>query len=658
MAKYKFMCNTVENPFANLIVTLFGNNFTSDNPLVRVRVYTITELKQFLDRANAAWESVCSHFINDPSPRVEFEFSGVCQSFSQRHKIEPYIQLKMDNVFYRIYINSDAVGFENLVSKFGDFFSLDVTETVSDWVSKKYSSEFNVKQDEQEANSKETEMLAKQETDLFVIDDNVMWSVDTGTQVDFTGIPNYQQGESYKLVYKRCDYNGKLVAMADTDDLNISMFEFDGDELQSCEIVTASVADIDFVLELERLYRDGRSELPDCVFDHIRGKMGLTEEYIELELGRDSRSGADKPCNSVGVNSDKSSTIKENYPASKTILSQDKVRNGDKLDEIVRSWRGKSVVSLKLDGVAVRLHYKGRNFVRAESKGKARDVTALMKHIKGFPMTIYHGLPFTEYWFKDKEWFVTGELVAINERRSVAAGYLLRKDADSEETKEIAEGLKFVVYDSNIFKFPSEILQVSPVHLYSQMLTMLQTEAGFAVVNVVEFKGSEQITSGEIFEKLGLPEEVDTDGLVIRINDIKKYSECGETQHHPKGSVAFKFEDEWKRVKPDVIYGRTGCNNVVKLIAEFPPLNFNGKIVKSAVWQPKGAFNLRLNYDRKLWESKRAEKIFVTVRKSENYWQSEDVPFEEHFDVSEIEVCLRGCVIPQWRLIGNGLNKN
>lgn len=634
MAKYKFMCKTVENPFTNLIVTLFENDFTSDNPLVRVKVYTVTELKQFRDRTDAAWEAVCSHFISDPSQRVEFEFSGVQQSFSKWHNIEPYIQLKMNNVFYRIYIDSDAMGFGNLVSKFGDFFSLDVTETVSDWVGKKYSSEFNIEQDEQEANSEETEMLAKQETDLFVIDDSVMWSVDTGTKVDFTGIyaPNYQFDESYKLVYKRYDYGGKLVAKANTDDLNISMFEFEGDELQSCEIVTASVVDIDFVLELERLYRDGRSELPDCVFDHIRDKMGLTEEYIELELGRDSRSG--KPCNSVGMNSDKNVNMVASYPAQTKILSQDKVRDIDKLENVVRGWQGKAVVSWKLDGCAVRLWYKGQRFVRAESKGKVRDVTKLMLNVREIPFVIRHGLPFVEPWFEDKEWFVTGELVAINDRRSVAAGYLLRKDADSEETRRIAENLVFVVYDSNIFKFPSKIQPVSPIRLYSQMLNTLR-DAYFKVVDVCEFRGGEQFKDG--FTDVDCPEQYDTDGLVVRLNDIEKYSSLGETQHHPKGSVAFKFEDVWYRVKPERIYGKRGSNNVIKIIAEFNPIIIDSKQVKSAVFQPKETC-----YELKLNHYENGEPI------CDVYYRS--TRFEEYFNVDEIEVCLRGKVIPQWRL--------
>jgi hypothetical protein len=652
MAKYKFMCKTVENPFTNLIVTLLGNDFTSDNPLVRVKACTITELKQFRDRADAAWEAVCSHFISDPNPRIEFEFSGVRQSLSKWNVIEPYIQLRMKNVLYRIYIDSCWVGFENLVSKFGDFFSLDVTETVSDWVGKKYSSEFNVtgqrEQDEQEANFKETEMLAKQETDLFVISFGAVWSVDTGE--NYGGFPE-TGGKSYIFTYELCDYKFGMLEFEWQNENEILVTEYSRDEhgsvnvecLQFCKMEQIRTA---WLRKLEKMYRDGRSNLPDSVFDHIMETLGISEERLQEICG--GAADAELHYNSYGVQSEKSVPSVEcdkDYPAFNKILSQDKVRDPNKLGDIVRSWGGKAVVSWKLDGAAVRLHYKGRNLVRAESKGKARDVTELMKKITGFPETIYHGLPFMEDWFCGKDWFVTGELVAINGRRSVSAGYLLRKDADSDETERIAKRLQFIAYDSNICEYQSKNPMVAPIRLYSQMINLLK-ETGFSVVDLCEYKSSEQIVSDEIMNDLPIPQDFDVDGLVVRLNDIKKYVSLGETAHHPKGSVAFKFEDEWKTVTPSCIYGKKGQNGVIKLIAEFPPLRFGDKTVRSAVWQPKSNLRLELKFNSSLYSKCEGYEVWY----SECSWEPSK-KFEECFDVSKIEVCLRGCVIPQWRLI-------
>jgi hypothetical protein len=177
------------------------------------------------------------------------------------------------------------------------------------------------------------------------------------------------------------------------------------------------------------------------------------------------------------------------------------------------------------------------------------------------------------------------------------------------------------------------------------MINLLKTEAYFNVVELCEFKQVEQISNENILEDLQVPQEFDTDGLVVRVNDIKKYVSMGETAHHPKGSVAFKFEDEWKRVKPDCIYGKRGTNGVLKIIAEFRPLHFGDKTVKSAVWQPK-AIGFSLEYNSSLWDKGGGESYEVFC-----YEQFKKVKFTDHFNVSEIEVCLRGHVIPQWRLI-------
>jgi hypothetical protein len=124
----------------------------------------------------------------------------------------------------------------------------------------------------------------------------------------------------------------------------------------------------------------------------------------------------------------------------------------------------------------------------------------------------------------------------------------------------------------------------------------------------------------------------------------------GETSHHPKGSVAFKFEDEWKRVRPDCIYGKRGRNGVLKIIAEFRPLHFGDKTVKSAVWQPKDDGRYHLAHNSSLWNKGCGESYEVWYA-PENAKGPRKVKFTEHFNVSEIEVCLRGKVIPQWRLI-------
>ena len=628
--KYKYIVKGVENPLTEIVIKVLnykykdnkGNWLLSGSKSERL---TLSDLDDFVNRANSVWETVCDLRKEKDTP-VNFEVSSVTQVFSVNYKILPYVQIGFGRSFYRINIPEGAMNFKFLQESFGEYYrNEDVSNVIDDWINGYYTGSLVPK--------KESEMkTVTQETDAFVISDKGVWSIDSGEKVsDFV-----ETRASYITEYKRFDYKSSSLEFFKDGERTL-VCELTKDETGNTNVECVSVCETETIgmaelVKLERWYREGRSNLPDKVFDNIMVKLGITEEELQKECN-------DVPYaqhyNSIGVDSAENVNLREaNYPAESTILSQNKVRDVKELERIVRSWNGKAVVSWKLDGCAVRLYYKGGTFVRAETKGKRRDVTELMNRIEGFPSIIPRGLPVNEPWFQEQEWFVTGELVGVNCRRSVPAGYLLRKSADDDDTYEIASSLRFVAYDSNVFKFSRKQKWIAPINLYSQMMAMLRYEAGFNVVGICEFRGGEQISNLAANEEPDLrqPQEFDTDGLVIRVNDIKKYMSIGETSHHPKGSVAFKFEDEWKVVRTTRIYGKRGVCNVVKVIAEFEPISFGDKVVRSAVWQPRNA-----EYN---WI---ADEVKINGEK-----------IEDIFDLRKIEVCLRGCVIPQWRPIVKG----
>ena len=625
--KYRYTVKGIENPLTEIVIKVLNYKYkdNKDNLLLngsKSKKLTLSDLDDFVNRANSVWETVCD-LRKEKNIPVNFEVSSVTQVFSWDYKIPPYVQVGFGRSFYRISIPEEAMNFKFLQESFGEYYrNEDVSNVIDDWINGYYTGNLIPK--------KESEMkTATQETDSFVISDKEVWSVDSGEKVsDFV-----ETSSSYVTEYKRFDYKSSSLEFFKDCDRTL-VCELTKDETGNTNVECVNVCEIETIgmkelIKLERWYREGRSNLPDKVFDNIMAKLGITEEELQKECN-------DIPYaqhyNSIGVDSTENVDLREaNYPAESTILSQNKVRDAKELERIVRSWNGKAIVSWKLDGCAVRLYYKGGTFVRAETKGKCRDVTELMDRIEGFPRVIPRGLPVNEQWFQEQDWFVTGELVGVNCRRSVPAGYLLRKSTKDDGTNETANRLRFVAYDSNIFKFCRKQKWIAPINLYSQMMTMLGYEAGFDVVGMCEFKGCDQISDLIANEEPDLrsPQDFDTDGLVIRVNDIKKYVSMGETSHHPKGSVAFKFEDEWKVVKPTRIYGKPGLYNVVKVIAEFKHVSFGDKVVKSAVWQPRNAVYRYLE-----------DAVYINGKK-----------LEESFDLSRIEVCLRGRVIPQWRPI-------
>lgn len=71
------------------------------------------------------------------------------------------------------------------------------------------------------------------------------------------------------------------------------------------------------------------------------------------------------------------------------------------------------------------------------------------------------------------------------------------------------------------------------------------------------------------------------DGVVFKIEDSKRRSELGFTQHHPRWAIAFKFTDEQKEAIVQEIEWRVGELHVTP-VARFKPIKLDGVMVSAA----------------------------------------------------------------------------
>lgn len=606
----------IENPFTQLVIDAInwvkGDGRKKNYLVLTKRVKTISDLDDFVNRANVAWDAACE-YMESGGDSVQLEL------LTDRDMSEPYAKLKFGGKFYKVGIPFDASGRLELNGKFGDYYTTDISDAVRKWLKQDYTATIE----------KETDMA---ETNRYIIYKGKVLSVDSGEEE--TEVV-YKLKHTHIFTYVPMvwgDHSLDVDVVTEGKELCVEVTEFDDLRTEVLNVEECKLTKIGKMelAELDRYYREGRSKLQDSVFDDIMAGISISEEELQKLSGE------------LGSNERATGAFVGNYPASSKILSQDKVRDVKKLFNIVKSWGTKAVVSWKLDGCAVRLWYKGNKFVRAETKGKSRDVTELMRNVDGFDDMLYNRPIVSEPQNSDVEWFVTGEVVALNNRRSVVAGYLLRKDQDSEEARAVAfeNKLKFFAYDSDIWKLEtSSPYHKEPMCLYSEMLRFLAANLHFSVVEVFEFEEEMFDEGRNLDEELRKPNECDIDGLVIRANNLAKYASMGETEHHPKGSVAFKFEDTWYPVKPKLIYSKTGVNNVVKFIAEFDPIEIDGKSVKSAVFQPRNLSIFSSHYETKLYD------------KTDGGYELryKGAPILETEYGKQIEVCLRGKVIPQFR---------
>lgn len=72
------------------------------------------------------------------------------------------------------------------------------------------------------------------------------------------------------------------------------------------------------------------------------------------------------------------------------------------------------------------------------------------------------------------------------------------------------------------------------------------------------------------------------DGLVLKVNDIKKYKSLGSNDHHPLGGIAFKFYDELHETELEDIIWSTAKTGIITPIAKFKPVEIDGTSVSKA----------------------------------------------------------------------------
>lgn len=245
----------------------------------------------------------------------------------------------------------------------------------------------------------------------------------------------------------------------------------------------------------------------------------------------------------------------------------------DKLDEI------EFIMEYKFDGLTINLTYEDGKLKNAATRGNGivgEEISAQVRTIKSVPTNIKEKsileiqgealMPLSELerYNKDNEF-------QLKNARNAAAGAL--RNLDTNETKK----RNLIAYIYNIsttnLNFKTE----------EEMLGFLKDQ-GFKVNSY----NKKVKTFYEITNELNRIEEerhnldILTDGVVIKINDIKTQEVLGYTNKFPRWSIAYKFEaEEYTTTLLDVIWnvGRTGK---VTPSAILEPVDFSGVTVSRA----------------------------------------------------------------------------
>ena len=235
----------------------------------------------------------------------------------------------------------------------------------------------------------------------------------------------------------------------------------------------------------------------------------------------------------------------------------------------------------KIDGLSVSLEYRDGRFVRGSTRGNGfvgEDVTANLRTIRSIPMKIDTDISYLEVRgevYMPREVF--GRLMMTEDRsfknpRNAAAGSLRQKDPSVTARREL-----------DIIVFNVQQCEGRTFTSHKESIDLLR-KLGFHTIDCTPVTTDREIT--DAIKKIGeerVSYPLDTDGAVIKIDDLAQRRMLGATAKVPRWAVAFKYPPEEKEttlLDVEVSVGRTGA---LTPTAVFEPVELAGTTVSRAV---------------------------------------------------------------------------
>ncbi len=240
---------------------------------------------------------------------------------------------------------------------------------------------------------------------------------------------------------------------------------------------------------------------------------------------------------------------------------------------------------LKYDGASISLTYEAGKLVKAITRGdgfQGDNVTANIKTIKSVPLQLKGDyppkfdirgeivLPFEGFNKMNEERIEIGEEPYRNPRNT-ASGSLKLQDS-AEVAKRPLECLLYNLTGSNLgIKTQFESLDKARQWSFKVPEAAKLTNS---IDEVLEFVAYWDI------HRHDLPYE--TDGVVIKVNDLQQQEELGYTAKAPRWAMAYKFKAEQVSTKLNSITYQVGRTGAITPVANLEPVELAGTTVKRA----------------------------------------------------------------------------
>src|SRR5258707_4009744 len=334
----------------------------------------------------------------------------------------------------------------------------------------------------------------------------------------------------------------------------------------------------------ELYYQKNKTEISDYEFDQLLEKLTqLEKDFPELKL-------PDSPSQRVG------GTITKEFPSvvhEYPMLSLGNTYSPEELKDfdgrVAKGLDGEPYeyfCELKFDGVSISLKYENGILLKGVTRGdgvRGDDVIANAKTIRTLPLKVtgknvpgkfeVRGevfLPKNVFKQLNKDREDIGEETYAN-ARNTASGTLKMQDSTEVAKRKLdcfiyyllGEESKVRTHEESIKKIESWGFQVSQTYKKCKNI-------------------SEVLKYIEHWEKRRGDLPLETDGVVIKVNNLDQQERLGFTAKSPRWAIAYKYKSESISTRLNGITYQVGRTGSVTPVAELQPILLAGTTVKRA----------------------------------------------------------------------------
>lgn len=246
------------------------------------------------------------------------------------------------------------------------------------------------------------------------------------------------------------------------------------------------------------------------------------------------------------------------------------------------------VAELKYDGLSISLTYVDGKLVQALTRGDGEqgdDVTSNVRTIKSIPLQLKPDsgyphefeirgeilMPWTSFDSLNKEREKNGEPLFANPRNA-ASGTLKSQKSELVAHRKLDAYLYHVLGD----EIPSDGTHFNSLQLAAKW--------GFKISDAMRLCHSIDDVDNFINfwddERKRLP--VATDGIVLKVNELRQQRHLGFTAKSPRWAIAYKFQAERVCTKLNSVSYQVGRTGAITPVANMEPVLISGTIVKRA----------------------------------------------------------------------------